>query len=134
MFPNRRLIFLTGSVCFALLLAGCASLWPGSSADKPLPAHVVNISEEYANINTDLSGERLAAAGITVGSKFHARLGDRRIDVLLGTGYGDVERDDWVGLIEEDGNLQIAISFGHAATVLNCAKGDTLYITPSNGR
>lgn len=71
-----------------------------------------------------------AAVGITHGSTFRARLGDEHIDVFLGKSYKDVPRGEWVGLIEEDGNLQIAISFGHAATILGCQEGDTLLITP----
>ncbi|MDA0337221.1 MAG: SAM-dependent chlorinase/fluorinase [bacterium] len=128
MLSRRRHNFLPGLICLALLLAGCAGLWPGHT--RPLSAHVVNISDEYANINTDLSEQRLAAAGITHGSTFQARLRQQRIEVMLGKGYKDVERGEWVGLIEEDGALQIAISFGHAATVLECAVGDTLFITP----
>ncbi len=128
---SRRLHdFLPGLICLALLLAGCASLWPAHKEAGTLAAHVVYISDEYANINTDLSQQSLAAAGITHGSTFQARLREQRIEVMLGKGYKDVERGEWIGLIEEDGSLQIAISFGHAATVLECAVGDTLVITP----
>ena len=130
MFSNRRAILPLGLAGFALLLAGCAVLQSRSNGAKPMVAHVVYISDEYKNINTDLSGESLAKAGIIQGSTFRARLGDNNIDVFLGTRYNDVDRDEWVGLIEEEGTLQIAISFGHAATVLGCAVGDTLYISP----
>ena len=51
---------------------------------------------------------------------------------LLGKSYGDVARGDWVALIEEDGNLQLALRFGHAATEIGCAVGDTLYIEKLN--
>jgi S-adenosylmethionine hydrolase len=132
MFSNRRAVLLRGLACVTVLVAGCAALRPGNNGAKSMAAHVVSISNEYKNINTDLSGERLAAGGIIGGSTFRALLRDRSIDVFLGTGYADVDRDEWVGMIEEDGTLQIAVSFGHAATVLGCAVGDTLYIAPSN--
>ena len=95
-----------------------------------LPARVVRISEEYANINTDVSGTTLSAYGITHQKTFTVKYGYRTMRALLGKNYGDVARGDWVGLIEEDGNLQLAISFGHAATEIGCAVGDTLYIEP----
>ena len=134
MFSNRCAILPLGLAGLALLLAGCAVLQSRSKGAEPMAAHVVYISDEYKNINTDLSGESLAKVGIIQGSTFRARLGDNSIDVFLGKGYKDVDRGEWVGLIEEDGTLQIAISFGHAATVLDCAVGDTLYITPLEPR
>ncbi len=124
-----RYLLLLCLGCVGILHTGCASRRQGMSV-SPMAAHVVQISEEFANINTDLSGERLATAGITTGTIFGARYGDERLEVLLGVDYKDVARGEWVGLIEEDGNLQIAISFGHAATVLGCVAGDTLFVTP----
>ena len=95
---------------------------------------MVSISQEYANINTDVSEETLAALGIVRGTQFTAAFGRERISALLGGDYGDVPRGDWVALIERDGRdstrtyLQLAISFGNAATEVGCAVGDTLYI------
>lgn len=101
------------------------------AANEPvayLTAKVVRISEEYANVNTDLSGAELSKHGITDQKIFTVKYRDRTIQALLGKSYGDVARGDWVALIEEDDNLQLAISFGHAATEIGCAVGDTLYI------
>lgn len=112
------------------LTAGCAIFGQGSR-DLPLTAVIVRISEEYANINTDLSAERLAAAGITQKTMFTATIKGRQITVLLGSSYADVPRGDWIALIEEDGNMQLAISFGHAATELGCSVGDTLFVQPA---
>ena len=95
-----------------------------------VPALVVNISEEYANINTDMSEKKLASIGIEAGSRFTAHFEDQKIKALLGKDYSDVSRGDWIALIEEDGTLQLAISFGNAATKIGCAAGDTLYIEP----
>ena len=97
---------------------------------SPIPAAVVSISEEYANINTDLSEDQLAAYGITHGSNLVAHYNEQTIQALLGRDYSDVPRGAWIALIEEDGTLQLAISFGNAATQLGCAAGDTLYIEP----
>jgi len=100
-----------------------------------LMAKVVRISEEYANINTDLSGVELSKYGITDQKTFTVKYGGRTIRAYLGKDYSDVAKGDWVALIEEDGNLQLAISFGHAATDIGCVVGDALYIEPlSSGK
>ena len=115
--------------------AGCAIV--GHKSPDPyaeyIPARVVRISEEYANINTDLSGEKLRTNGIELQTVFQVKFKERTISAMLGSGYSDVPRGDWVGLIEEDGNLQLAISFGNAAVDLGCKVGDTLYIEPIVG-
>ena len=98
-----------------------------------VPTLVVSISEEYANINTDISKKRLASIGIEVGSRFTAHFENQKIKALLGKDYSDVSRGDWIALIEEDGTLQLAISFGNAATKIGCAAGDTLYIESPTG-
>jgi len=95
-----------------------------------LMAKVVRISEEYANINTDLSGVELAKYGITDKKTFTVKYGGRTIRAFLGKDYSDVAKGDWVALIEEDGNLQLAMSFGNAATDIGCVVGDALYIEP----
>lgn len=115
------LLALLLSVFWILLKAG------EDKADL-FPATVVRISEEYANINTDVDLDDLSARGITHGTVFKVNFRDRTLNALLGKGYSDVPRGEWVGLIEDDGNLQLAISFGNAATDLGCSVGDTLYI------
>ena len=126
---NHRdaLLMLALSLAF---VQGCTMLRSASAPDLPLTANVIRISDEFANINTDVSGKTLAAAGIDRGSMFRAHFGDESIDVFFGDDYGDVDRGKWVGLIETDGKLQLAVSFGHAATVLGCDVGDHLLIAP----
>ena len=101
---------------------------------SPIPATVVSISEEYANVNTDLNENQLAAYGITHGSNLVAHYNEQTIQALLSRDYSDVPRGAWIALIEDDGKLQLAISFGNAATQLGCAAGDTLYIEPFDHR
>jgi S-adenosylmethionine hydrolase len=127
---NGRRFSTTG--WFALLLTvsinGCAVTY--KLEPKPLPAVIIYISEEYLNINTDLSQERLAAVGITAGTSFTSTYEGRTVQALLGTSYADVERGEWIAQIEEDGKMQLAISFGHAAMELDCSVGDTLLVHP----
>ena len=100
----------------------------GNAPSGYLAAKVVRISEEYANINTDVSEKALRNWGIADKEQFTVKYKNHTMTVLSGQGYGDVPKGEWVGLIEEDGKLQLAISFGNAATVIGCAVGDTLYI------
>ncbi len=128
------LLFLSTLLCMMALSCAHRSQSPTTTpATDPmalLAAKVVRISEEYANINTDLSGAEMSKHGIVDQTVFTAKFKDQTIRALLGKNYSDVPKGDWVGLIEEDGNLQLAISFGHAATDIGCAVGDTLYIEP----
>lgn len=125
MVPHRRMLALLCVVALASLAGGCAALKP---APKPLPAVVVYISEEYANVNTDLTQDRLASIGITHGTRFTATYRGHDVEALLGSSYSDVDRGDWIAQIEEDGTMQLAISFGHAAIELGCNVGDTLFV------
>lgn len=121
-------------LAFALLSTGCRSTMPQADSRAMLTARVVSISQEYANINTDVSEEALAALGIVQRTQFTVAFGEERISALLGSDYSDVPRGDWVALIERDERdstrtyLQLAVSFGNAATEIGCAVGDTLYI------
>ena len=131
---RKYALHLMGLLAFALLSTGCRSTMPQTDSRATLTARVVSISQEYANINTDVNEEALAAMGIVRGTQFTAALGQERISALLGSDYSDVPRGDWVALIERDERdstrtyLQLAISFGNAATEIGCAVGDTLYI------
>ena len=122
---HRRMLVLLSAVVLASLAGGCAALKP---TPKPLPAVVVYISEEYANVNTDLTQERLATIGITHGTRLNVTYRRHDVEALLGSSYSDVERGDWIAQIEEDGTMQLAISFGHAAIELGCNVGDTLFV------
>lgn len=112
---------------FVLFAAGCA-MAPKPDLSQPLSARVVRISEEYANINTDIHKKLLKAYGIEQQATFSVTFKGQKFSALLGKEYSDVERGDWIALIEEDDKLQLAISFGNAATEIDCAVGDTLYI------
>ena len=131
---RKYALHLMSLLTFALLSTGCRSTMPQADSRATLTARVVSISQEYANINTDVNEEELAALGIVRGTQFTAALGQERISALLGSDYKDVPRGDWVALIERDERdstrtyLQLAISFGNAATEIGCAVGDTLYI------
>lgn len=121
--PNRPLTILI----LTLTTLACTSL-----GRKPEPAWVpavcAFVSKEYANINTNLTAPDVAEHGIVPGSRFNVRFRDHRMQAFYGKDYNDVERGEWIALIEEKGLFQLAISYGHAATEIGCAEGDTLYV------
>ncbi len=128
---------ILGAVLLAVV-SNCAHLSKSAevgSAESSgyLSAKVVRISEEYDNINTDVSEKALRNWGVADKDEFTVKYKNHTMTVLSGQGYSDVPRGEWVGLIEEDGMLQLAISFGNAATEIGCAVGDTLYIEEPGG-
>ena len=123
-----KLFSVAALVC--TMVASCAfrPQAGGDGSSAVLAAKVVRISEEYANINTDVGRAELSRLGIADKEMFAVKYGDHTIRALLGRGYSDVARGEWVALIEEDGKLQLAISYGNAATEIGCVVGDVLYI------
>ena len=99
---RKYALHLMSLLAFALLSTGCRSTMPQADSRATLTARVVSISQEYANINTDVNEEELAALGIVRGTQFTATLGQERISALLGSDYNDVPRGDWVALIERN--------------------------------
>ena len=122
-------------VILTVLCASATAEHHKTATNPELLVTVTRISEEFANINTSVNDTSLAEHGITHGDTFSARFGDRTIQAFLGKDYKDVPKGEWIALIETDHKLQIAISYGHAATELKCTVGDTLYITtkPQDG-
>ena len=118
---SNAAVFLT-AILLSVYLPGCAP------EPNWFPVKVIRISEEYANINTDITKRQLAEHGITFGTKFNIKFGEHRMQAHLGKTYSDVEKGEWIALIEEDGKLQLAISYGNAATDIGCKAGDVLYI------
>jgi S-adenosylmethionine hydrolase len=126
-----HLFLLTILLCITASNCAHHAQAPAAATAAPtiyIETKVVRISEEYANINTDISGVKLSKYGITDQQTFVVKYKDQTIHALLGKSYSDVAKGDWIALIEDDGNLQLAISFGHAATEMGCAVGDILYI------
>ena len=125
------LLLLTALLCITASNCAHRAQVPAAATAEPavyIATEVVRISEEYANINTNISGVKLSKYGITDQQTFVVKYKDKTIRALLGKSYSDVPKGDWIALIEDDGNLQLAISFGHAATEMGCTVGDILYI------
>jgi S-adenosylmethionine hydrolase len=120
MYTTRICLTLAISCLSAALISAHETTW--------FPAQVLTISEEYPNINTDITEPQLVEHGIVQGTTFRVMFENHTMEAMLGKTYSDVEKGKWIALIEEDGKLQLAISFGNAATDIGCEKGDTVYI------
>ncbi len=112
--------------CMAMVIGSFALHMP---AEARVAAQVESITEDYGNVDTNVSWEQVVELGLEQGSKFTIRFSDKTFEVQLGTTYGDVERGDWVGLITDTGVLRLARNFDNAADTLGCKVGDTIIIT-----
>ena len=96
---------------------------------EKIEVEILHISEEFANINTSVTREELAEKGIVENSWITVTYKDKSYPMLMGKDYGDVARGEWIARIdEEDNRLQLAISFGNAATDMGCTVGDKLQL------
>ena len=125
---KRDAILILACITFVAFSGDRALAGPDESAKIPIT--VIRISEEYQNINTSITDTTLAEHGIVHGERFDVAFKEHRFTAFLGKTYKDVDKGAWIALIEDDHRLQIAISYGNAATEIGCAVGDTLLISP----
>lgn len=90
---------------------------------------VTSISEEFANINTNATGEQLTEAGFAADGWISVHHNEQTMVMPMVADYGDVAEGAWLARIdEESGTLQIAINGGNAATDIGAAVGDMLHV------
>lgn len=96
---------------------------------RQVTGKVAYIGEEYGNVDTDITPERLVDLEVEKGDTFTIGFGDKEFEVYLGDTYSDVPKGDWVAFINSMGTLRIARNFDNAAEALGVAVGDeiTLY-------
>ena len=93
-----------------------------------LTASVIGVDHEYANVRTSVSAMEWNQLGVAIGTRMVIEHKGVRVDATFVETYGDVATGEWLGLLEDD-HLKIAISFGHACEIMDCAIGDRLTIT-----
>ncbi len=130
-------------VCFVglFVMAGCG----GSGTEEPameemameemaadvamINGEVASISEEFANINTNLTSDQLMEAGFASDGWVSVTHNEWTMVMPMVTDYSDVAEGAWLARMDEDsGTLQIAINGGDAATDIGAAVGDMLHI------
>ena len=91
-------------------------------------AQVASVETEYTNIDTNLSITTLKAKGMQLGDQIQFEHQDRVMYATYAAEYTDVKRGGWIATENEDGTLELAISFGGACEEINCKVGDPLLI------
>ena len=90
---------------------------------------VTSISEEFANINTDVTSDQLMEAGFAADGWISVTHNEQTLVMPMVVDYGDVAEGAWLARMdEESGTLQIAINGGNAATDIGAAVGDMLHV------
>jgi S-adenosylmethionine hydrolase len=104
-----------------LVLAGCVN--------PQLSGTVLTVDDVHGNLNTDIECSTVEAFGFELGDGFAATCAaGMRIEGKFVVTYSDVANGEWVGLINDDDNLQVAISFGDASAATNCSAGDAIVV------
>ncbi len=86
---------------------------------------IVSVDIEFANVNTNISTDALA--DIALGSTVTFRHDGEAFSATYVDDFAAVDRGDWV-IVTSGSVLTIAISFGNACDVLDCAVGDAVEI------
>jgi S-adenosylmethionine hydrolase len=110
----------------AMLLVAMAAV---AGHHRQVTGNVAYVGEEYGNIDTDITPERLVDLEVGKGDTFTVGFGDKEFEVYLGDTYSDVPKGDWIAFINSSGTLRIARNFDNAAETLGVVVGDeiTLY-------
>ena len=114
---------LQAGTAAAMLIAGTMS-----AGEQTFTARVLRVGDSYGNLDTDLAAEAL---GLPYGAAFRLECGDRSFEATWTVWYSEVPPGDWLGLANEDGNVQLAINGDDADAVCGCGVGDVLTIRTS---
>jgi S-adenosylmethionine hydrolase len=90
---------------------------------------IAGIDDEYGNIDTALTQQDLDRLGVRMGDRIRVSHKDMAVVMPLGKSYEDVDRGEWIALLNSAGQLRLARSFENAAENLGVADGDELTLT-----
>lgn len=122
----RKLLF-AGSIALLLGLAGCSTS-PAPAGGK-LTGTVTEVSQEFGNLDTSITKDAVAAAGMSEGDTLRFACGGPAFDVAYATDYGDVAEGAWVAFINWDDKLRFARNRASAAEAANCKLADTVSVS-----
>lgn len=88
------------------------------------------VSKTGYNFDTEFVAADLAKMGITKGSYFTVRHGDKNAKVFFGVSYSDVSQGQWVAFLTAEGYLKIARNYADASSTLGCEQNDIISIEP----
>ena len=114
---------------FAALLAALILVpaTPSMAAEQKASAEgvVLSLGQHFGNLDTDIA---IAELPIELGETFVINCNSRSVMAVLAADYADVHAGDWLGIENDQGQLQLAISFGDAAETLGCRVGDSVSV------
>jgi len=97
--------------------------------NRQIEGHIRNISAEYGNLNTSFTQADLDALEITLAGHFLIKVDQQQVLITLGEQYQDVAKGQWVGFIDWEGFLRVAIHYGNAADKLGAKPLSSLQLS-----
>ena len=88
--------------------------------------------DRFGNLQLNIPGSDLVAAGLPVGMLLEVRIEGRRILVPFRETYASVERNQLVLTEDSDGLISLAVSHGSAQESLGAAVGASVILGPPN--
>jgi S-adenosylmethionine hydrolase len=113
------------------VILGCVlgGLFTQADQNLTITGHIRNIAPEYGNLNTSFTQADLDQLGLVSTDQFLIQADHRQISVTLGTQYADVARGQWIGFIDWEGFLRIAVHYGNAAEQLTVHQHSQLQLS-----
>jgi S-adenosyl-L-methionine hydrolase (adenosine-forming) len=88
--------------------------------------------DRFGNLQLNIPGSDLAAAGLAIGTLLEVRIEGRRILVPFRETYASVERGQLVLAEDSDGLISLAVSHGSAQESLGASVGASIILGPPN--
>jgi len=113
------------------VILGCilGGLFAQADQNLTIPGHIRNIAPEYGNLNTSFTQADLDQLGLVSLDQFLLHTENRYITITLGQQYADVPSGQWIGFIDWEGFLRIAIHYGNAAEQLTVHQHSQLQLS-----
>ncbi len=113
------------------VILGCilGGLFAQADQNLTIPGHIRNIAPEYGNLNTSFTQADLDQLGLVSLDQFLLQTDNRQIRITLGQQYADVPSGQWIGFIDWEGFLRIAIHYGNAAEQLTVHQHSQLQLS-----
>ncbi len=113
------------------VILGCilGGLFAQADQNLTITGHIRSIAPEYGNLNTSFTQADLDQLGLVSLDQFLLQTDNRQIRITLGQQYADVPSGQWIGFIDWEGFLRIAIHYGNAAEQLTVHQHSQLQLS-----
>ncbi len=90
--------------------------------EEALVGFVVHV-DRYGNLITNITGILAKEAGLVPGAKVCITIGDQRLSATFAVTYNDVQKGDWLALVNAEEVVEIARNLANAARTIGAAAG-----------